>query len=50
MKNQQIEFKEIDTDHLGSNKEYKIPKQPDASGGKSTPKADNSWQRQITTQ
>lgn len=25
MKAQQIEFKEIDTDHLGSDKEYKVP-------------------------
>lgn len=63
MKDQQIEFKEIDTDHLGSEKEYKVPNSPSSSGSssssnKSSSKSSNSWrghywysakQRQFTT-
>lgn len=46
MKDQQIEFKEIDTDHLGSEKEYKVPNSPgssSSSSNKSSTKPSNSW-------
>lgn len=35
MKDQQIEFKEIDSDHLGSDKEYKVPNSNGSSSNSS---------------
>ena len=48
MKAQQIEFKEIDAEHLGSDKEYQIP--PTAPSNP-TNKSAKSWQplRQVAT-
>lgn len=42
IKDQQIEFKEIDTNHLGSDKEYQIPKNNNASNSGSSSSSNSS--------
>lgn len=42
MKAQSIEFKEIDSDHLGSDQEKKVPPGKSTSGGTA-----NSWRQLV---